>query len=95
MTASCWVYGSSHSFFRSKQKIINRFEVGCPCEEGEVRCGANRFSAGYCTTLCCDWRTEETCFDEYGEPVSCMRYENGPCPSPSTSGNLDPIMLVQ
>lgn len=52
---------------------------GCPCPEGEVKCGANEFSSGYCTKLCCDWSTEQTCYDENWEPAYCKKYDDGPC----------------
>lgn len=56
-------------------------EGGCPCSPGEVKCGESRFSSGFCTTLCCDWETEETCYDSSLDPVSCKKYTDGPCPT--------------
>eukprot|EP01083_Nonionella_stella_P095428 267916_1 len=50
-------------------------EGGCPCPDGQVKCGANEFSSGYCTSLCCDWMVEETCYDENGEPAYCKSYD--------------------
>ena len=54
-------------------------EGGCPCPDGEVKCGVNEYSSGYCTSLCCDWTTEQTCYDSYGEPASCKSYDET-CP---------------
>ena len=58
---------------------------GCPCPSGEVKCGVSEYSSGYCTTLCCDWTIEQTCYDSNREPISCRRYEDGPCPTSETS----------
>lgn len=58
-------------------------EGGCPCPEGQVRCGVSQFSSGYCTSLCCDWTIEETCYDGNMEPAYCKRYDDGTCPNPS------------
>merc|ERR1719491_1682412 len=53
---------------------------GCPCPEGEVKCGADDDWSGYCTTVCCDSETEVTCIDDdYNR--SCAAYADGcPCP---------------
>ncbi|KAL9183377.1 hypothetical protein ACHAXT_005164 [Thalassiosira profunda] len=56
-------------------------EGGCPCPEGEERCGANDYSSGFCTRLCCDPETTvETCYDENHVPVLCRREGDKPCP---------------
>jgi hypothetical protein len=52
---------------------------GCPCPSGEVKCGESEYSSGYCTTLCCDWKTQATCYDGY-TPISCRSYDDAPCP---------------
>ena len=51
---------------------------GCPCPSGEMKCGESEYSSGYCTTLCCDWKTQATCYDGY-TPISCRNYDDGPC----------------
>ena len=53
---------------------------GCPCPEGEEKCGADAEFGwpGWCTPVCCDWETEETCYDENG--MSCAKYSDGGCP---------------
>lgn len=51
---------------------------GCPCPSGEMKCGESEYSSGYCTTLCCDWKTQATCYDGY-TPISCRSYDDGPC----------------
>mmetsp|Transcript_20760 Transcript_20760/g.39422 ORF Transcript_20760/g.39422 Transcript_20760/m.39422 type:complete len:882 (+) Transcript_20760:148-2793(+) len=56
---------------------------GCPCSDGEVKCGATEYDSGYCTYLCCDEEIEETCFSqESGFAESCALIENGGCPCP-------------
>ncbi len=52
---------------------------GCPCASGEVKCGYGRYSSGYCTAVCCDPRTEETCYDGKLRPVECKRFGEGGC----------------
>ena len=64
--------------FSNKQRYD---EGGCPCPSGETKCGVSEYSSGYCTTLCCDWTIEQTCYDSNREPISCRRYEDGPCPT--------------
>jgi len=58
-------------------------EGGCPCPKEQVKCGVSQFSSGYCTTLCCDWTIEETCYDGNMEPAYCKKYDDGICPNPS------------
>jgi len=69
-------------FCKSSHSYHTRYdEGGCPCPSGEVKCGVSEYSSGYCTTLCCDWTIEQTCYDSNREPISCRRYEDGPCPA--------------
>ena len=58
-------------------------EGGCPCPDGEEKCGADVDFGwpGYCTAICCDWETEETCYDENWYPISCAKFDEGGCPS--------------
>eukprot|EP01082_Thalassiosira_pseudonana_P006863 g14965.t1 g14965 contig21:262136-264265(+) len=57
---------------------------GCPCPSGEERCGAYEGYLGYCTSgACCDYETEETCYDENYNAESCAPYADGGCPCPS------------
>lgn len=53
---------------------------GCPCPSDQERCGVSHFSNGFCTALCCDWRTEQTCHNRNGKAVLCKKYDDGPCP---------------
>jgi len=57
-------------------------EGGCPCPEGEEKCGADAESgySGYCTQVCCDYETEQTCYDEDYIATSCAKYSDGGCP---------------
>ena len=66
-------------------------EGGCPCPDGEVKCGANEFSSGYCTTVCCDWTIEQTCYDGNGEPLYCKKYEDGAC---DVEGDTDLLLYT-
>lgn len=56
-------------------------EGGCPCPEGEVKCGGNDWYAGTCTTLCCE-EDEETCYDDSFNPTECIAISDGGCPCP-------------
>ena len=56
----------------------------------EVKCGVNDYSSDYCTKLCCDWRTEHTCYDQHWNPASCRKYEEGDCPDEFILGSLNP-----
>ena len=66
----------------SPVSCANIAEGGCPCPDGEEKCGADVVFgwAGYCTALCCNWETEETCYDENWYPISCAKYDEGGCP---------------
>jgi len=59
-------------------------EGGCPCKEGEIKCGGDEFEPGWCQVgpcpVHCDWQSEETCFDENWLAVSCSRIGEGGCP---------------
>ncbi len=38
---------------------------------------------GYCTDICCDPLTEETCYSQNtGQPESCSSFADGGCPCP-------------
>jgi hypothetical protein len=58
-------------------------EGGCPCSEGEIKCGGSEFWSGYCVKaeMCCDDNSEEMCFNEDGT-TSCAEfsYQGGGCP---------------
>jgi len=54
---------------------------GCPCPEGQEKCGGDEYYAGYCTTLCCN-KNEETCYGEDGNAESCVAIADGGCPCP-------------
>ena len=57
---------------------------GCPCPEGEEKCNADpeNGNVGWCAKLCCDSETEEMCFDENYDPISCAAIADGGCPCP-------------
>jgi len=56
---------------------------GCPCAEGEVKCGAipEWNYPGWCTEFCCT-EEEETCYDETYEESGCAALAEGGCPCP-------------
>jgi len=58
---------------------------GCPCAVGEERCDADEDVGylGYCTAVCCDYDTEETCFDDESNAASCKAFAEGGCPCPN------------
>lgn len=59
-------------------------EGGCPCDDGEVKCGVMEVDgghSGYCTTLCCG-EGEQTCYDDNYDASSCALIEEGGCPCP-------------
>lgn len=52
---------------------------GCPCTDGEVKCGASDEWPGFCTAICCDWETEQSCHDENWKVTGCALWSEG-CP---------------
>lgn len=53
---------------------------GCPCANSdEIKCGASKYSSGYCSRACCDWTVEEACFDDNNELLGCARLDQGGC----------------
>ena len=56
---------------------------GCPCPEGEEKCGAYEGYAGYCIApnLCCA-DDEELCYSDDWEPESCASISTGGCACP-------------
>jgi len=61
-----------------------RGDGGCPCPEGEEKCGAIEWLGftGTCTKVCCDIGAEEICLNENGDPESCAAFADGGCPCP-------------
>jgi len=60
-----------------------RVDGGCDCpDDSQVKCHGGDHTSAVCTTLCCDWRIEQTCMNSNNEPIMCKRYEDGPCPIP-------------
>jgi len=57
---------------------------GCPCAAGEQKCGMMYDYAGWCSAeacpLSCDWKTEETCYDDNWNAESCTSISDGGCP---------------
>eukprot|EP00956_Cyclotella_meneghiniana_P015933 scaffold24800_cov44-Cyclotella_meneghiniana.AAC.2 len=73
-----------------KQTCADIEAGGCPCAEGEVKCGADPDYnyAGYCTELCCQ-DDEELCYSsdysydysyDYPQAESCAPIAAGGCP---------------
>ena len=60
---------------------------GCPCPSGQVKCGVNQYSIGYCTDVCCDWESEETCYNPRTRRSRCARINEGGC----GNENIEPI----
>ncbi|KAL7466632.1 hypothetical protein ACHAXS_006928, partial [Conticribra weissflogii] len=54
---------------------------GCPCPEGQVKCGAFERYAGTCMDACCDPFSEETCYED-GHTQYCALIADGGCPCP-------------
>lgn len=57
---------------------------GCPCPDGEVKCGVSEYDGGYsghCATLCCG-EGEQTCYDEKYDPSHCASVADGGCSCP-------------
>ncbi|KAL3788381.1 hypothetical protein HJC23_009187 [Cyclotella cryptica] len=54
-------------------------EGGCPCPTDQIRCGVSDFSIGYCTDVCCDWATEETCYNATAGTTTCVPIIEGGC----------------
>ena len=54
---------------------------GCPCPEGEEKCGGTSWWPGTCTTLCCE-EDEDTCYDENYSPTECKAIADGGCDCP-------------
>jgi len=59
-----------------------RIDGGCDCPDLEVKCHGGNHTSAVCTTLCCDWRIEQTCMNSNNEPIMCKKYDEGPCPIP-------------
>merc|ERR1719183_60897 len=60
-------------------------EGGCPCPQGETKCGTDEYYAGWCQAgpcpVNCDPATEETCWDDNGVATHCEPFSVGcPCP---------------
>ncbi|KAL7465812.1 hypothetical protein ACHAXS_006131 [Conticribra weissflogii] len=73
-------YSQSTGQAESCAKIV---DGGCPCPEGQIKCGAFGGYPGYCTDICCDPLTEETCYSQNtGQPESCSSFADGGCPCP-------------
>lgn len=61
-------------------------EGGCPCPEGQVKCGKSEHTNGHCIpsdTPCCDF-DEQACSDG-----TCKKYDEGPCPASSSRRQPD------
>jgi len=68
----------------SKSYCSASADGGCPCPEGTERCGAdpkNNYT-GWCTDICCDQMTEETCYNFLTGELYCAAIADGGCPCP-------------
>ncbi len=76
----CFEYDDGYYQPPTNQYCAAIAEGGCPCPEGQEKCGADpaNKSSGYCTDVCCDQTTEETC----NNPPSCALIVDGGCPCP-------------
>jgi len=54
--------------------------VGCPCDDGEQRCGVTTYYGGYCAPVCCLFY-EKICYDHFFTPTACASLWGGVCPS--------------
>jgi hypothetical protein len=56
---------------------------GCPCPEGQEKCGAFQGYTGYCIEpeYCCE-NDQELCYDVDYNPTGCMSISEGGCPCP-------------
>ena len=56
---------------------------GCPCPEGQEKCGAVLGYSGYCVEpeYCCD-DVQELCFDADYNPTGCADTSEGGCTCP-------------
>jgi len=69
----------------SNQYCAAIVDGGCPCPEGNARCGADPDNniLGWCTDICCNATTEETCYySESGAYITpyCAAIADGGCP---------------
>ncbi len=74
----CVEYGDGYGQPFTNQYCAAIAEGGCPCPEGQEKCGADlaNNSPGYCTDVCCNYTTHETCYN----PPSCALIVDGGCP---------------
>ena len=65
---------------------------GCPCPEGQERCGAYEGYAGYCVEpeFCCE-SDEEICYDDFYNPTGCVAISDGGCPCPEGETKCDAV----
>lgn len=54
-------------------------EEGCPCLEGQRRCGPNETPSGLCSPICCDSSTEVYCLEVDGleHNAYCVDIDDG------------------
>lgn len=63
----------------------NIADGGCPCPDGETRCGTMETDGGFtgaCMAICCDGDNEQVCYDENYDPSYCALIDEGGCPCP-------------
>lgn len=65
-------------------ECVPHADGGCPCPEGQEKCDASKGDSGYCIEheYCCDWDSEDTCYDDNWNVVGCVPYADGGCPCP-------------
>lgn len=57
---------------------------GCPCPEGQTKCGSTEKWAGYCTDVCCG-ADEEACYDDAGKKSCSKKSKEEGCGSAGKS----------
>ncbi|KAL7489519.1 hypothetical protein ACHAW6_015196 [Cyclotella cf. meneghiniana] len=73
---SCWEMTKNYTFNVTSCAAI---DVGCPCPEGQTKCGYDETPSGLCSPVCCDARTEVFCieFDGTNYTAYCAILDEG------------------
>ena len=59
---SCWKLNSQFKFDVTACAPKEEGWRGCPCPEGQSRCGPDQTPSGLCSPICCDKSTQVYCF---------------------------------
>ncbi|KAL3775862.1 hypothetical protein ACHAW5_010156 [Stephanodiscus triporus] len=78
---TCFEYDDGYSKPYTNQYCAAIVDGGCPCPGDQVKCDTDLSAnyAGWCADVCCDYNTEETCYN----PPSCALIADGGCPCPA------------